>query len=137
MLACLVAAVMQGGLAMTTIDRGVVSDIDGPREVVARTADEWQALWKAHAGPARTVPPVDFAARMVVGVFAGTRNTGGYDVEITAVEVDGAGLVVRYAETSPAADALVAQVITSPFHVVSVPRTEGVVRFERSQRRGR
>jgi hypothetical protein len=70
---------------------------------------------------------------MVVGVFAGSRNTAGYSIQIVGAEEQGGALVVRYTETAPAPTAVLAQVITSPYHLVAVPKFAGTVRFEKTQ----
>lgn len=124
-------------MPMTSIARGGISNVMEPREAVVRSAGDWQALWRDHAGPGAAAPEVDFSTEMVVGVFLGARNTGGYDVEITGVEPEGTGLVVRCTETTPGPGAMLAQVITSPFHLVRVARTDGDVRFETIRKRGR
>jgi hypothetical protein len=62
-------------------------------------------------------------------VWLGTRPTGGYDVEIVATRRDGNALVVEYVEHRPPADAIVTQALTSPFHIVKLPRADGPVRF--------
>src|SRR5204863_7794984 len=67
--------------SMRTIDRGTHSSIDQARTVVVRSADEWSALWRAHA-EGKPAPPVDFARELAVGVFLGSRPTAGYSVEI-------------------------------------------------------
>jgi len=124
-------------IPMTSIARGGISDIMEPREAVVRSAGDWQTLWRDHGGPGAMAPEVDFSTEMVVGVFLGARNTGGYDVEITGVEPEAKGLVVRYTETMPGPGAMLAQVITSPFHLIRVARTDGDVRFEAIRKRGR
>jgi VWFA-related protein len=118
------------GASMRQLDRGTHSNIERPRQAVARTAAEWTALWKQHA-PERPQPPVDFAREMVAGVFFGTQNSGGYATEIVGTATAGGGLVVRYRETRPAPDAIAVQILTSPFHLVALPRVDGDVRFER------
>jgi len=132
-LATVLPTMLFGGLPMTTIARGGISNVMQPREVVVRSAAEWTPLWRDHAGADADALAVDFGASMVVGVFLGARTTGGYAVQITAVEQDGAGVVVKYTESKPGPGAMLAQVITSPFHLVSVARTDGPVRFERSE----
>lgn len=122
----------QGPFAMTTIARGGVSQILEPREVVVRSAPEWEALWRDHAGSEAGRPVVEFPGQMVVGVFLGARRTAGYAVEITNVAVEDGTLVVRYTETAPGPDVIVAQVLTAPFHLVRVDRVDGPVRFERT-----
>lgn len=56
-----------------------------------------------------------FRLNVVVAAFLGTRNTGGYSVEISRVENG----KIRVAEKAPAKDAMTIQVITSPFKLVS------------------
>ena len=119
----------QGG-TMRVIDRGAQSRIDETRQVVARTAEEWNSLWRQHA-PERPAPSVDFAREMVAGVFFGSQNSGGYAIEIVGASAKGGSLVVQYRETRPGPDALAAQVITSPFHLAALPRADGDVKFER------
>jgi hypothetical protein len=107
-----------------------MSYIEEPRQAVVRTPAEWQALWKAH-DPQRAAPAVDFTQSMVVAVFLGTRPTAGFAVEITAVKVEGSRVVVEYRERRPPADALTAQILTAPFHVVRLARTSASIEFRR------
>jgi hypothetical protein len=122
-------------MTLTNVARGGISDIQQPKQVVLRTAAELQQLWREH-GAGQAPPSVDFTSRMVVGVFLGSRMTGGFDVRITGAEVADGTLVVRYTETTPAPGAMLAQVITAPFHLVSVEKCDGPVRFERSEKKG-
>jgi hypothetical protein len=114
-----------------TIAKGDQSNIESPAQVLARTEVEWIDLWRRHAGD-RDRPPVDYSREMVVAVFMGTRPNAGYSTTIiSSMEVKGV-LVVRYTETIPPRDAVTAQIITSPYHVVAIPKaTVADVRFER------
>jgi VWFA-related protein len=120
-------------LAMTVIANDQMSAIDRARQVVVRSETEWQALWKQHA-PGRAAPAVDFVKNMVLAVFLGTRTSGGFEAQITGARLDGGTLVVNWTERRPGRDQMAAQVMTSPAHIVSVPRHAGEVRFE--QQRG-
>lgn len=117
-------------MTLTTIDGGQHSGIDEPRDVTVRSAADWTALWKEH-GAQKPLPKIDFARSIVLGVFLGSRPTGGYGVDITRVERDGKDLVVIYRERKPDPQAMVAQIITTPFHLVQVNRHDGQVRFRR------
>ncbi len=119
-------------LPFTTIARGDHSAIEEPRELVVRTAAEWSALWKRHAGDAKA-PAVDFARAMVIAVFAGSRPTAGYNVEITRVEKQADAVVVIYRERRPTPDEMVAQVLTAPFHIVQTSPESGPVRFQKAR----
>jgi len=131
MIAVLLAAILQASVPLRSIDKGLNSDIDAARQVAVRTAGEWSALWAQHAGE-RAKPAVDFSKDMLVAVFMGSRPTAGFALEITGVRQDGATLVVSYTETRPAPDRVAAQVLTSPYHIVAVPKGAATtVKFER------
>jgi hypothetical protein len=119
-------------MTITTLAQGPGSQIEEPRTAVARTAAEWSKLWSEHGGMGKR-PEVDFARSTVIAVFAGTRPTAGHSVEITRIEKDGDELVVTYRERAPAAGDMVAQMLTSPFHIVSTEAYQGPVRFTRTR----
>jgi len=60
------------------------------------------------------------SGRVLVAVFQGQQNTGGYSVQITAIERNGDQLVVRATFAVPGPGAIVTQALTSPAHVVSI-----------------
>lgn len=132
LLALILAGVLQAAPApFETIARQSMSGIDEPRQSSVRTAAEWATLWRAHAGD-QPAPRVDFGAKTVLAVFLGTRMSAGYAVEITGVRPEGTGLVVRWSERRPQRDLVTAQVLTSPAHIVAVPKVAGTIRFEKA-----
>jgi len=125
----LMVLALQGGSPLRVLEKGDQSNVDEARQVVVRTAAEWKTLWRRHS-PDRDQPRVDFEREMAVGVFLGSQSTAGFGVEIVSALVEQGVLVVRARETRPQVDRIVAQVITSPYHLVAVPRHSGDVRFE-------
>jgi hypothetical protein len=115
-------------LPMTTIDQGTLSGIDERRQIVVRTPAEWEALWREHA-PERERPVVDFERSTVLAVFMGSRPTAGWSARIASVTPSAGGVDVVEAHQGPAADQVVAQILTAPFHIVSVPRFRGPATF--------
>jgi uncharacterized membrane protein len=113
-----------------TIARGDASRILQAQRLIARSDEDWRALWAAHAGPSAVAPPVDFVARMVAAVFQGQRSSAGFETTIVDARADGNAVTVQVDEHPPAAGRAVAHVLVSPFHIVSLPRVEGEVRFE-------
>ena len=101
---------------------------------MVRSADESSGLWRTHAGD-KPLPPVDFTKEMVVGVFLGSRPTAGYSVEIVGTKEQPDGLIVEYREGSPARDMMTAQVITTPYHLVAIPKQAGRVNFNKVEGR--
>ena len=125
------AAMLQGFVPpMRSVDQGTQSAVSARGEVTVRDADGWATLWREHA-PNRQRPAVDFSREMVVGVFLGTRATSGFSVEIVGAHDAGNETTVQYRETTPARDAITAQVLTSPYHLVATPKRPGTVRFEK------
>jgi hypothetical protein len=64
------------------------------------------------------------AGRVLVAVFQGQQNTGGFSVQITAIERNGDQLVVHATFVVPGPGAMVTQVLTSPAHVVSIAASD-------------
>jgi hypothetical protein len=126
----LLAALLQAAPAPRVLDSGDQSNMDDARQAVVRTAAELNALWRLHA-PERQQPKVNFDTEMVVGVFIGSRPSAGFTVQILSVEEQGGATIVRYRETVPPRGGIAAQVITSAYQLVAVPRRTGDVRFEK------
>jgi uncharacterized membrane protein len=114
---------------LTTIAEGGDSGISTARRTVVRDGTAWTALWAAHAGPASMAPPIDFTSRLVAAVFAGERPSPGHSIRIAAARADADTLTLTVREQPPAAGTMAPQVLVSPFHIVSLPRFNGTVRF--------
>ena len=131
MLTLVLAALLQSTPPpLRTVGKGPMSAIDAPRQVTVRSAAEWAALWKEN-GAGAPPPAVDFSREMVVGVFLGSRPTSGYGVEIVRTIGNSGALVVEYVETRPSRDVIAAQILTAPYHLVSIPKHEGTVAFKK------
>jgi hypothetical protein len=130
--ALLTVAVMQIAAPLRLLDKGDQSNVDDGRQTVARTAAEWNTLWRLHA-PDREQPKVDLSREMVLAVFLGSRPSAGFGVEIVRAREEAGALVVEYRETRPARGMLAAQVITSAYAIAAVPRRDGQVRFQRAE----
>ena len=117
----------------SNVELGVSSGIRDPTRVVVRTSREWLLVWARHARSVGAVvpPPVDFSRDMVVGVFMGERDTGGYQIEITGVERTAEVLRVQYRVREPEPGAVLTQALTQPFHLIRLARDDAFVSFIR------
>jgi hypothetical protein len=118
----------QAGRAIVPVDRGPMSGVTAYKDVLVRSAEELQAFWGTLT-TRRKMPTVSFANTMLAAVFLGERSTAGYAVDVVSVTRDGDTLVIGYTEQVPAADAMVGQVLTTPYVIVGVPLHAGPVRF--------
>ncbi len=116
-------------IPMTTVAGGADSGVTSSGRKVVRDPEAWRALWAAHAGPAAAAPAVDFTSHMVVAVFAGERPDPGHSIAVKAARVDDGVLTVVVDEPRPAPGVTAAQILVSPFHIVTLARFDGEVRF--------
>lgn len=101
--------------------------------LVARSDAEWLALWDLAGRPAPGGLPGD---QMALGVFLGTRTTTGYSVDIIRLRPERRTgqrdrLVVEYREISPPDGMVTAQILTSPYAIILVDRSDTIVRYNR------
>ncbi|MHC4924544.1 MAG: protease complex subunit PrcB family protein [Planctomycetota bacterium] len=119
-----------GGSALpfTTAYQGTWSAITSPVSGIYRDSNSWSTQWSAHLGA--TKPPImflDWTKEMFIGVWLGARSSAGYTATITKVEVSGSTITVHVTEQRPGQNCIVATVMTSPFHVIRVPVTQGTL----------
>jgi protease stability complex PrcB-like protein len=125
-------AAVAGTVPFSTLAKGPVSGVDQPTQIVVRSQNDWAALWSRHVRTQTPPPPppsVDFSRDMVVALFMGQRPTGGYAIEVTQIERTDAGLAVRYRTRRPDPSSMQMQVLTQPYHLITVPRADDPVTF--------
>jgi|GEM_PF-968290 len=106
--------------------------VDG---AVIRDQEAFHAAWKARRG--RGLPPrVDFSKHMVLLVDMGRKNSGGYSVKITSVEMDRGKVVATVEHTSPGPDDMVTMALTSPWCMAEIDVAGKEVVFKPAGRGG-
>ncbi len=109
---------------------GTFSGIRELKKVVIRDQKAFEELWKQHQPQGGTpLPSVDFKNCDVVAVFAGSKTTGGYTVEIGPIERKGKSAAVHAAITKPGPGSMTIQAFTYPFAMVGVPKLPAEVKF--------
>lgn len=101
---------------LKVLAEGSVSPINTSFVGVFRDAETYAAL-RAQAMNLPDLKADFFKSNILIAAFLGERNTGGYSIAI-AQQPNGK---IRIAEKAPPKDAIVAQMITSPFKLVSLP----------------
>jgi len=140
-------------LAFLSITSGVrAEDVDVPIEKrfsgghggvrtagqqVINDSEAWKTLWKKihrTRTPSPKLPDVDFSKQTVIAVFMGERTSGGYGIRVTSVTETAREIVVSIARRSPPPGAMTISVMTQPYDVVVVAKSEKPVRFGDRQR---
>jgi len=80
-----------------------------------------------------SVPPVavDFSKGKVLLVDMGKRNTGGYTIEVTSVDVGVGYVIANVSLTKPGSGCVVATVLTNPYQFVYIPTLTEILISER------
>jgi hypothetical protein len=123
----------QSGDPFRTLLYGYQSGLKPGSIRVARDDNEWRELWSEHTStmlPRPEAPTIDWQKQMVVCIALGQRPTAGYGIEIDRVEHEGRRLIVEAHERKPAPDAVVPQVITHPYVIAVMPRSDGDVELK-------
>jgi hypothetical protein len=125
-LALATVAASPGGIAFRSLAKGAPAGEQPPhaRVYVATTKSQLAgfASLLPEAAAAR-VNGVVLPSRAVIAVFLGTKPTAGYEVAVRRVAVVSGRLRITVEVVQPSPDAILAQVLTSPFHVVTVARS--------------
>ncbi|MCE5299910.1 MAG: protease complex subunit PrcB family protein [Spirochaetia bacterium] len=111
-----------------TMWSGTMSGVTAAQNMVFRDNSSLQLFLNAHPD-IRSGMEVDFSTNMVVAVFMGQKPTAGYSVIILSVEEKEDSVVVTYLERVPAKNAVLAQVITSPYAMKVVAKTSKKIFF--------
>ncbi len=125
--------VVQERLDFTTISLGCHSGHTHLAYYVIQDNETWVELWNQHmlfmVYPLPT-PDVDFSAHTVVAVFMGEASTSGYALRIYDIVDVGSSIVVKLEKTEPDPKCIVAQVLTQPYHMVQIAKTDKPVTFD-------
>lgn len=111
-------------VSFTELARGTTAkDVVVRKNYAVYSADEFAKLWK-QTGSSEKVPTVDFTNEYVIAVFAGTKATGGYGIEVSAVTDSGEARSVALRVTEPGTSCVVTQAQTSPYQIILVPHSD-------------
>lgn len=112
-----------------TLLQGAYCSYKEKAEYVINNKELYTLVWKQFG--ANILPPeVDFSKDMVIAVFAGEFNTGGYSVTISKVEEWSDRIEVSYSLICPGRDSPVTQALTSPYHMITCPTSIKPVTFK-------
>lgn len=103
-----------GSNNVKTLAEGSYGKIEQPFLFVVRSAETYRRLQRAVEDLPSTTG-IDYEKQAIVAAFAGTRNTGGYSVEI-----DETGDKISIKVNNPPADAIVIDALTMPYKIAVV-----------------
>jgi hypothetical protein len=116
-------------ISFETISKDFYSLLEEETKVAINDGDSFRDLLNSAGIDIQEA--VDFDQSMVIAVFMGQRSTGGYDIEIKRIVDRNDQVIVYYETTEPSEDDMLAQVITSPYHIVKIDLSGKEIVFEK------
>lgn len=112
-------------ISFETVKQARYCGIQQEQRMLVQSAEDWASLWKeigSNQMPAPVLPEVDFSTQVLVTCFMGSRNTGGYVLEIQEVQTKGNTAYVSVKHTKPGPNCFVTEALTQPYHIVQLPK---------------
>lgn len=108
------------------------SGVSAKKYVVIKDEASWGRLWNEHVAgrtPVPARPPVDFANKMLVGVFAGASSSGCHTISIPRVTAGTTTIKVEVDERELQTFDVCPAVVTHAMQVVAIERSDIPVEF--------
>lgn len=110
-------------VAFTPIAHGIHGGVLERTNYLITSAEDFAELWKMLGDATGSPPTVDFSRNNVAAVFAGQRPNPGHTVSVLKVLDTGVKRLVTIILASPGKGCIEAQVLTSPYEIVTTPKT--------------
>lgn len=125
-------------VAFTVIAKGQMaygSDKQDEYTIVdAKTwGEKWDQINSYNLGTIIPLPTVNFDEEMLIAVFQGPKNTGGYSIAIKKVIETGLNIEVSVVITEPGRGCITTQALTSPYIIVKIRKTDKQVIFKNNE----
>ena len=78
--------------------------------------------------PGVPIPKINFDEEMVLGLFMGSKTSGGYTIKIDHIEQNPNEMIVFYSEQHPTG--MATSVMTQPCYLAKIAKTDKTIRFE-------
>jgi hypothetical protein len=116
----------------TPILAGQHSLADTASSYLINDKEAWDEIWHLANGdiePMPDLPEIDFDKQMVLAVFMGRKNSGGYHNEIASINKANGFLNVKVINYERAGGTML-PVLTSPFQIVTIPKGKFKLKIE-------
>lgn len=113
---------------------GSMGSSETARNIVIKSAAEWQKEWAETNRRFEPVPPapeIDFSKYWLIGYHLGMRSNGGYSVNIADIQRVNGEIQVSVVEKAPGKNCMSTDMITNPFVYAKIAHfTEAKVSYK-------
>ncbi len=123
-------------LSMEIVMDGTFSAVDDKREVLINNNEQYQSLMNEvykNLDQMPRIPVIDFTKYSIIAVFIGPRSNGGFMVAIDSINEGSNSISDNVTETTPGKNCVTTEVITKPFTIVKIPKTDKKPVFKTKQ----
>ncbi|MBI4919240.1 protease complex subunit PrcB family protein [archaeon] len=127
---------MEKELNLESIAKGAVSGHNWAQNYVITDEVSWNNLWRttySNTTPMPEMPKIDFSKEMVLAIYLGKKNTGGYSTFVEGVYEYDDRVLVSARETTPQQGRKLLMVLTAPYTIVKTERVNKEVNFDISE----
>lgn len=115
------------GVPYTVIQEGLVVPTGDPffsgrKNLVFRTQNDFDTFWSMFSTDKK--PSIIFTKDQAIAVFQGTQPTEGYAIKVTDIRDTKEARVVFITLEVPGPGCEVAQTVTNPYQIISVPKSD-------------
>lgn len=121
------------------IDCGDVSGYCEETYLVVKTETGWANVWEKHTRPypaATAYPKINFSKNMVICAFMGERPTTGYSISLQRIWTEEEKMCAEIDKRNPPENFMVSEVITYPYIIASLQRTDLEIVFNITEEDG-
>ena len=106
---------------------GIKKRLKVPEIVMARSENELRRVWAEDVtgsySDMKGLPKVDLDNEFVIAIFLGPRRSTGYSFDVSGVQRLGKTIEVKIDKAKPSPGSMEAQIITSPYSLITCSRT--------------
>lgn len=97
-----------------------------PTAIAIRSQEKMDSFFTKNPNPCPTPinPNIDFTKNNLIGIFAGPKPSGGYEIKITSIVENSCEVIVQYYEKEPLPNEVVTSEVTNPYDLVLIPKTD-------------
>lgn len=112
-------------ISFTEINKASYSGLEQAENLYIDNASDWAEFWsRAYSTqtPKPDLPEVDFSNTVILAACMGSRNSGGYGIEISNTKMEGETVYVDVVNISPGINCMNTMAITYPYHVIQLEK---------------
>ena len=110
------------GVAFTELASGQQSSVTTRENYLITSDTQLEKLWGL-VETSEPLPSIDFTKESVIVAFAGEEPTAGYSIGVMKITDTGERMVTIQL-TAPGPSCSVAEVVTAPYQILSIPKTD-------------